>query len=383
METDPEKQDMPMDEAAAGNNDLESQTTAPETSEQAEEEDVLESVFSNAERMCCGRGSKGTVEDNVEAGYDPMKNAPSAPETDGERDSERESPNGGYELKRDPSSVKENIEIQAHFDDDEDGLTITSDNGQDAIMEPRFFGMFVNEDDTKSTLQRRRRRILMMFLAWVVLVIFIIGLSVGVSKKHKREAQAASASAATGFTSSASNNTGSGTAIGSGSGTGSTMGAGGGNTAVGGQTTSLPVSAPTGTPVATPAATPAPSVAKLTAAPTACDSISANSTCYKSFQDELTVSFNICNSTSQDWVAIYPQGSGMNNMAYPRLQWSYTCGNQTCNGAVESGTIGMGVATAPGMFQAYLFSNIGGGKGPPYSAVAASAPFQITTGSCN
>lgn len=398
MGPDPQKQDV-VQEPVLEEADMKHQDNAPGVSNGDQgEEDVIDHVFSNAERVCCGRfrgkGQSSEEGPDEETGLDCSKNAPVAPETGGERDSEREDGHltgderqvsmteisrvdppeaAPKSLERNSSSIKEAVEIQAHFEE-EDGLTITTDNGQDTTAEAGVFGMFLNENGAKSSIRRQRRKVCMGLLVFVIVCSLVIGLSVGLANKNKREndqsvsqSLAANGDTATGGSGTEANSVNVDT-----DGSGAD-----GDTDDNTQVVASP-------PAASPTEAVAPEITTIpTAAPTACNYISVSSTCYEHLRDEVSPTFNICQAASQDWVSIYPEGSDMDNMEYPDLEWRYTCGDQECDETVGSSTIAMGTTTPPGRYQAYLFSNIDGDQGAPYVAIASSEVFEVTTGTCN
>lgn len=392
-----------LNEVELGNNESLPETSpkttdTPEVTQigEDEEEGMLDHVFNRTQNLCCGHGKQTTENDDVEANIDPSKNAPEAPEAQ-DHNTERNAsfeeehalmtenlenaamePNElsePHELAREASTVKECVEIQAHFDDKDDGVTITSDNGLDAGGEPGKLGFFVSED--KNGQPAGRRKLLMILLVGIVALVFIIGLSAGLAGKKNREEQSSL------VTSSAVTNEGTLDA-----GDSNSVGTQSNNTVV--EDTGVQEDEPEEVEPATSVVVPTPTteapvnetVAPVETPEECVDTISVDRSCYGFFRDEVLVAFDLCEAVSMDWVAVYPEGSDMSNFDYPQLQWHYTCGDQQCDMSVQQGNITMGFQIPPGKYQAYLFSNVGGDQGPPYSAIASSEPFEINVGTC-
>ena len=336
--------------------------------EDGPEEGLLDQVLTSTDRLCCARGKDKT--DDIESGNAGEGNlVPEAPATENGENFQDGNGNEAGDLSaapkalaRDPSAVKESVEIKAHFDEKEEDLTIISDNGLDTTAESEKIGSFVSEEQ-----QAARRRRLQFILGGIAALILVVGLGAGLGTRNKT--QEASAMQAVNDSSSTKVNSGEETsAPEEGNSTGYII------------TTATYVLIPTtDAPVNETTATDAP-----VESPAACvNSVSVNANCFEFFQDEILATFNLCDPVSLDWVALYPEGSTITNLEYPRLAWSYSCGSQACTGSVPQGSVSLGFDTAPGTYQAYLFSNVGGDQGAPYAAIASSEPFEITVGTCN
>ena len=201
-----------------------------------------------------------------------------------------------------------------------------------------------------------------MFLALFISVILIIGLSAGLANKGKRGEESLSAAPATG-------SAGDDAAVDAAAGNASTVTD---SNLVNDGSTTAPVTTapPTDTVAIVSTVAPTPS-------PTACNFISVDASCYQILRDDVMVSFNICQASSMDWAAIYPEGLDINNMNYPELTWTNLCGDQSCTNIVSGGTLNMGSGTPEGRYQVYLFSNAAGDQGEPYSAIAVSEVFEV------
>ncbi len=399
MNAGPENYDEELNEVELGRPSPETQPQTSLEMKQGEEEDgVLDQVFNEAERLCCGigKGKSDPPETNnaITEDLDLSKNAPEAPETEGDHDTERvasfdeehvlmtESPDDEVAVQPDELSepnglaAKESVEIQAHFDKED--VTITSDNGVDNSGDSGKLGFFVSGD--KNGEENRRRKPLMMLLLAVVLLVFIIGLSAGLARKNKRDNESSVVMSAAKTEESMTDNSGTDGAASGANVTEAEETEAATSAAVPSPTTDTPIDE-TSPPIET--SSPIETSPPIETPPECVDSISADSLCYGFFQDEVIVTFNLCEPVSMDWVAIYPEGSDMNNLGDSELPWQYSCGTQECVETVQQDNITMGIETPPGRYQAYLVSNIGGDQGPPYVAIASSAAFEITVGSCD
>lgn len=330
---------------------------APETAPETADEDVLDQVFGNAEKVCCGFQRKVTPEApdveptmDVEAGNTMDTRAEKAlfdesPDDDFAMDDYEESQASA--LERNSSKVKEAVEIQAHFDGDEDGLTITSDIGNDVST----LGASGFMDGKDNIYRRRRLGCILCILA--TLLILLVVLLVTVVDRNNGNSNDLTAEAGL----------------------------------VAGASTSAPV-------VETPATT-APDVLDFnnstipeedeeeTESPTSTPcvaSIQVTKTCFQYFQDDIVVGFNICEPLDGDWIGFYPEGEDPSNLGDPEFEWNYSCGDKDCVGADARGSVNMNRFMPPGRFQAFLFSHQG--DEAPYSAVAVSEAFQVSARGC-
>ena len=108
-------------------------------------------------------------------------------------------------------------------------------------------------------------------------------------------------------------------------------------------------------------------------------SISVNKACL-TLGETFSVTFQNINELDTDWIAILPATE--NTDAFVNFgHWAWTCGTQTCTGAVAAGRVRMrsSLLTA-GMWRAVLARD--DSNGAPFAAYAVSTTFTIAT-SCS
>ena len=288
------------------------------------------------------------------------------------------------------SSTKNAVEIEAHFDGDEG--TIMSDNAPNTTMEENgMVGTFLDEEDLDKGVagsekdQQTKRSFIRYALGAMLLLMILIGTLAGVLARQNKNGSSASRSFNAGVGSGPSSITTQAPT------TSPTLRTTSDEGLASNATTSDPIGdgVSTNAPTDSLSATDAPSDGSTaTEEPsdslTECvDSIGVDSECFSFGQDEISVSFILCNETSQDWVGLYPSDSDIEDLPIPDdRQWQYSCGNQDCNEPVAVDTIRMGSETPPGRYRAYLFSNEDGDQGAPYVAIASSQVFRVKFGAC-
>lgn len=105
-------------------------------------------------------------------------------------------------------------------------------------------------------------------------------------------------------------------------------------------------------------------------------SISVNKACVK-VGDTFDVTFQNKNQLDTDWIAIV--AGNADTRAFTTFPtWVWTCGSQTCDGAVAMGTIRFKANTlATGTWRAVMARD--DGTGAPFAAYARSSTFTIAT----
>lgn len=305
--------------------------TTPKTSE--DEPDALDGVFENAERVCCGKS-----EAKICCGKSEAKKQDEATVTDPVDVEEGAPPTPP--LNHDTSTVKEAIEVQAHFDSDEeeDGLTITSN------IDHTSYAMNGDDSTYKSfATQIGRQKLRVLFLFFLLLLVIILALSVGLSQKGNGKPSTSSTSAAE---------------VGSPQ-PGESPTSTGGNQASDSNTESQ----------------------GSEGNPTECEaSISVDRSCYNRFEERIVATFQECEATSGAWVSLYPEGSDPQSLEEPEFGWVYTCGTRNCVRPVAADTLELTRSLPAGTWQAVLISgeNVVG----PYAAVAVSDVFEVSELGC-
>jgi hypothetical protein len=127
----------------------------------------------------------------------------------------------------------------------------------------------------------------------------------------------------------------------------------------------------------TPHTVPSPSPTK---SPSEClgEEIVTDKSCF-SLQEAISVSFQQCDPRGDDWIGIYPVGSDPLFLGENYFEWSWSCGDKTCQGASMENTIEIN-SIQHGWYQAFLVMD--SPYGAPYHSVASSAPFRITSSQC-
>jgi hypothetical protein len=98
-----------------------------------------------------------------------------------------------------------------------------------------------------------------------------------------------------------------------------------------------------------------------------------------SLQDTVSVSFQQCDPRGDDWVGIYQAGSYPLFLGENYFEWSWSCGDKTCQEESMKNTIEIN-SIPPGWYQAFLVMD--SSYGAPYHSVASSDPFRITQNQC-
>ena len=290
------------------------------------------------------------------------------------------------------SSTKNAVEIEAHFDGDEG--TIMSDNAQNTTMEESgMVGTFLDEEDLDKGVagpekdQQTKRSFIRYALGAMLLLIILIGSLAGLLARQNKNGSSASRSF-----SNAGVGSGPNSIVTQAPTTSPTFGTTSNQAPASTATTSGPVDGGVSTdpPTDSLSATDAPSdgstaTEEPSSSLTECvDSIEVDNECYSFGQDEISVSFVLCNETSQDWVGLYPSDSDIDNLDFPDdRQWQFSCGSQDCNEPIAIDTISMGSDTPPGRYRAFLFSNEDGDQGAPYFGIASSQVFRVKFGACD
>ena len=144
-------------------------------------------------------------------------------------------------------------------------------------------------------------------------------------------------------------------------------------------TTMSPTSSPTASPTISPTSAPLP-----TSSPTECvPQISVSEFCFAPGVN-IEIDVSNCDALKDDWVAIYrvDQLFDRNNLSSDSSLWSWSCGTQNCNYAVDQLTIAMGDIHTdfvhqwplePGLYTAILARN----TAEPYEATAVSDTFVV------
>jgi len=109
--------------------------------------------------------------------------------------------------------------------------------------------------------------------------------------------------------------------------------------------------------------------------------IASDKTCY-SHGENIQISFNNCNSTSTDWIGIYPARRGVSNLISDPIFWTWTCGDQICSSAVDNGEATMYNVSRSGNYRALLFRD-DDNNGAGYSAYAVGNRFLVSSSRCN
>jgi len=370
------------------------------------EEDVLDTVFNKTDRLCCGFGKEKakTTETTDVAEGDLQQDKLSYFDEEHEQADEsfaaqQADPSQTHNVSRKASTAKESVEIKANFDEKDEGVTIVSNNG----LENGDDGYFVS--DEKPSKETRRRSLLRPLLIAIVLFVLLVGLVAGFTRRNNRNnASSSVASAALTGEGQTGNETQSpegfnmtdddilfGNTTGfdlfdtpspTAAPTTSTVGTG--SPTVGDNTTETGTGGPTAAPTVLEVGSTPPPTSFEPETTSDCNSVSVNASCYEFFQDEIVISFNLCDPDQLDWVALYPEGTNMTDLEDPGELYRYTCGSTVCNEAVQTGTVTVDLNTPPppGKYQAYLVPNVDGQTFPPFLAVAISEPFEVTVGTC-
>lgn len=362
----------------------------------ADDDNVLDTVLNNTDKLCCGFRVRGVQAlecakngelihsstsapnapgGDIEGGLQVKKEASGSPDDNFALDDVPDEPELS-EMAMDPSLEKETVEVQANFGDEEDGHTLSSDNGQDNGIEigKGGFGRFVDTandaDINKSSGRRRWTWCIACFIVLLVLVA-VVALSLGLTQdKSTRESSFSEINDSESATSSPTfeetwNATFSPTF-----------------TDVA-NTTSSPTIMDFPTPTTAPTTGPTTGSTSSPTVISACiDTISVESTCYEYWAEPVVVDFTICDPNSGDWIALYPEGSDPAALGAPVYEWNYSCGTRECAGATSGNSFEMSIATPPGRYQAFVIKNEDGLFRMPYEAVAISEPFEVSTTPC-
>mmetsp|Transcript_30991 Transcript_30991/g.51597 ORF Transcript_30991/g.51597 Transcript_30991/m.51597 type:complete len:341 (+) Transcript_30991:178-1200(+) len=102
--------------------------------------------------------------------------------------------------------------------------------------------------------------------------------------------------------------------------------------------------------------------------------IYVDGSCYE-YGDTVEVSFTSCDPGYYDWVGFYSEGSSYDGLLYPDFKyWEYTCGgHETCDEALSTGTVSIGVYVRPGSYEFHLVP----GSSVPYESAASSVVFTV------
>lgn len=118
---------------------------------------------------------------------------------------------------------------------------------------------------------------------------------------------------------------------------------------------------------------------KLTTAETCISTIQTDKDCYVA-GDNIKISFNNCDPTSEDWIGVYPASQGTSNLNSP-LAWVWTCNDEECADSDQSaGVASIYNVSRRGRYRAFLIRE-DATSAFGYSAYASSNRFAIR-GSC-
>jgi hypothetical protein len=104
-----------------------------------------------------------------------------------------------------------------------------------------------------------------------------------------------------------------------------------------------------------------------------------NSTCFGR-DDDIIVSFTSCKPQVGDWLAVYESNQNSTNLVEEdSIDWAFTCGDQQCNEAVVTASLGFSADDmhSPGQETWYQVHMMRDGQGPSYSAFASSVEFTV------
>ena len=150
--------------------------------------------------------------------------------------------------------------------------------------------------------------------------------------------------------------------------------------------TTSPSAEPTSTPTLSSSQAPTMTTSLLPSETlTQCmDSISADFPCYNRNNGniDIVISLEKCSPSDDDWVGIYTAGSNGFFLNEGYAEWSYTCGDQHCNGEEQifTNSFTLRANINAGWYQ--LFLVIENEFGPPYHSVASSDYFLVSSNDC-
>jgi hypothetical protein len=124
--------------------------------------------------------------------------------------------------------------------------------------------------------------------------------------------------------------------------------------------------------IAAPVAPPQP-----TNSPTCRSTITVNNICFLGWLDDVIVDFVNCDPQDDDWVAIWPENDDPSNLSENYIDWTWSCGTQSCLGAPNANRVIFEKNRLPlGTFRVYLLHDMS--TEGPYFSNTMSQPFLVT-----